>query len=224
MSRNCLKPNKSFVISLATMLAALFITAAISMRGKPVIVETNLEKLPMEINGILGVDDSFPESVYTLLNTDVIVFRHFRYPDGSQLDLYIGYYGTSKGGRTIHTPLACMPSQGWGLQESREIILKCKYYPEGISVNYLLSTKGDTSIVSIYWYQSSGTKVLSSGFKQNIQRFLDMVSRNRNDGAFVRITIEAGKGEVGEALIKAKSFSEQVLNLLPSYWPLEKNR
>jgi EpsI family protein len=222
MSRDSNIKDNSFLTSLVTLLVALFLSLAVSMRGTPHVVATNLEKLPMVINGMHGVDDYFPDAVGTLLNTDKDVYRHYRNPDGSQLDLYIGYYGTAKGGRTIHTPLICMPSQGWGLQEYREIKLKCRYYPDGVAVNYLLSSKGETNIVTIYWYQSSGTKVLSSGFKQNVQRFLDMVCRNRNDGAFVRVTLEADRGKVAEALKKAEAFSVQLLNLLPNYWPFEK--
>ncbi len=158
----------------------------ISTRGKPKVVETNLEKLPMEISGMQGVDDSFPESIYRDLNADMNVYRHYRSRDGGQVDLYIGYYGTAKGGRTLHNPIGCLSSQGWGLQESREIKLKCGNYPDGVPVNYLLSTKGDSSITMIYWYQSAGTKVLSNGIRQNIQRFKDMIFRNRNDGALSR--------------------------------------
>jgi len=214
--------NRSFVITMATLILTLSLTVAISTRGKPVVVMTNLENLPMEINDMQGVDDSFPELVYTVLNADKNIYRHYLARDGSRVDLYIGYYGTAKGGRTIHSPTVCLPSQGWGLQESREIKLKSAYYPEGVPVNYLLSTKGDSSITMIYWYQSAGTKVLSNGIRQNIQRFKDMIFRNRNDGALVQITLVADKKDVGAAKKRAESFSEQILNLLPHYWPVEK--
>ena len=214
--------NKTYVIPLATLLVTLFLTVAISMRGKPAVVETNLEKLPMVISGMQGVDDFFSESVYRELNADITVYRHYRSSDGGQADLYIGYYGTAKGGRTAHNPIGCLPGQGWGLQESREIKLKCGYYPDGVPVNYLLSTKGDSSITTIYWYQSAGTKVLSNGIRQNIRRFQDMIFRNRNDGAFVRVTLIADKKDAGTAKIRAESFSEQILNVLPNYWPIEK--
>lgn len=203
-------------------LVTLCLTVAISFRGKPAVVETNLEKLPLEISGMQGVDDSFSESVYKELNADKNVYRHYRSRDGKQLDLYIGYYGTAKGGRTGHNPIGCLPSQGWGLQESREIKLKSGYYPDGVPVNYLLSVKGDSCMTTINWYQSDGTKVFSNGIRQNIHRFLGMIFRNRNDGAFVRITVLSDKDDSSAAKAVATYFSERILNLLPNYWPVEK--
>jgi EpsI family protein len=214
--------SRTFLIAVSVLALTLVLTLLISTRGLPRVGETNLEKLPMEINGMQGVDDSFPESVYNVLNADKNVYRHYRSPDGRQVDLYIGYYGTAKGGRTAHNPIGCLPSQGWGLQESREIRLKCAYYPDGVPVNYLLSTKGDSSITTIYWYQSTGTKVLSNGIIQNIQRFKDKVFRNRNDGAFVRVTLLSDRDDAGTARAFAATFSERILDLLPSYWPVEK--
>jgi len=222
MTLNNKSTNRTFFISMSVLVLTLVLTLVISTRGKPVVVETNLENLPMEISGMHGVNDSFSESVYKELNADKHVYRHYRSNDGRQIDLYIGYYGTAKGGRTAHNPIGCLPSQGWGLQESREIPLKSSYYPEGVPVNYLLSTKDDSSITAIYWYQSSGTKVLSNGIKQNIERFFGMVFRNRNDGAFVRVTLSAGINDADAARKRVESFSEQILTLLPNYWPVEK--
>ena len=222
MTINSKISNRSFVISMSVLVLTLVLIIAISARGKPAVVKTNLEKLPMEISGMQGVDDTFSESVCKELNTDTYVYRHYLSRDGVQVDLYIGYYGTAKGGRTGHNPIGCLPSQGWGLQESRAIKLKSAYYPDGIPVNYLFSTNGDSSITTLYWYQSAGTNVLSNGIRQNIQRFQDMIFRNRNDGAFVRITLLADTKDAAAAKKRAELFSEQILNILPNYWPVEK--
>lgn len=213
--------NRSFVIALASLALTLLLVVAISTRGTPVVIEMNLDKLPMEISGLRGSEDSFPESVYQALNADKHIFRHYRGQNGEQVDLYIGYYGTAKGGRTAHNPIGCLPGQGWGLLESKEIILKPQYHPDGVPVNYLLSSKGDTVITTIHWYQSAGTKVISSGIRHNVQRFFGMVFHNRNDGAFVRVTIVSNREDVGAARAVAESFSLQVLNLLPRFWPVE---
>jgi len=213
--------RNAIAVCSTVLMLALVMVLLLSLRGNPVVVETNLD-LPMEINGMVGSEDSFPESVYQELNADKNVYRHYRSKDGRQVDLYIAYFGTAKGGRTGHSPLFCLPSQGWGVQDSREIILESSYYPHGVAVNYIYSTKGDSALITIYWYQSARTKVLSSGIKQNVQRFLGMILHNRNDGAFVRVTIDSDKEGAGEAMKLAKSFSERIVELLPSYWPVEK--
>jgi len=115
--------NKSFYISLILLLTTITGAFLISRRGDPVVVATNLENLPMEIAGFKATEDFFSEAVYKELNADKHVYRHYRSEDGRQVDLYIGYYGTAKGGRTPHNPYACLPGAGWGIIEAHKVQL-----------------------------------------------------------------------------------------------------
>ena len=220
--------NKSFTISLIILLTTIASVAAIASRGSPVVVATNLENLPMEIAGFKATEDFFPDSVYEELNADKHVYRHYRSSDGKQVDLYIGYYGTAKGGRTGHNPYACLPGAGWGIVKARKVQLTAhslpltKYYPNGVDVNYVLARKGDVFETVLHWYQSAGTKVLATGIQKNIQRFLGRILKNRNDGAFVRVSVNTDERHIDEANKLAKLFAERVLALLPNYWPVEK--
>ena len=192
------------------------------MRGTPVIVETNLENIPMIISGFTGTEDSFPDSVYKELKADQHVYRHYRSANGKQVDLYIGYYGTARGGRTGHNPNACFSGAGWEFLENKKSKLKADYLNKEVSVNYLLIKKGLIYDCILHWYQSAGTKVLDSGFKQNLQRFIGRTLYNRNDGAFVRVSVSTNKDGIENANQLVKAFAEEILNLLPSYWPVEK--
>jgi EpsI family protein len=214
--------NKSFVASLVIFLVTIALVTFISRRGNPVVVKINLENLPMEIGGYKGTEDSFPESVYRELNADKHVYRHYKNAEGKQVDLYIGYYGTAKGGRTGHNPYACLPGAGWGIVDSREVKVMTKYNADGVDINYILARKGEVCESVLHWYQSAGNKVLATGIQQNIQRFIGRVFYNRNDGAFVRISVRSEQRGVEEAYLLTKSFAEKILDLLPYYWPIEK--
>jgi EpsI family protein len=185
------------------------------------VVKTNLENLPMGIGGFKGTEDSFPESVYKELNADKHVYRHYKNAEGKQVDIYIGYYGTAKGGRTGHNPYACLPGAGWGIVDTKQVTLKTNNYPNGIPINYILARKGETYESVLHWYQSAGNKVLSTGIQQNIERFKGRVLYNRNDGAFVRISAFSEEKGIEEAGLLTKSFAEKVLDLIPQYWPVE---
>ncbi len=213
--------NKTFTFALATLLLTLGIAFAIARRGVPFVVATNLENLPMEIMGMKGTEDYFDNAIYQELNADRHVYRHFRDGKGRLISLYIGYYGTAKGGRTPHNPYACLPAAGWGITQTNMVQLKANYYPDGVQVNYILAQKGDLYETVLHWYQASGDKILASGLQQNIQRFISRVTRNRNDGAFVRVSIFSQKEGTSEALELAVSFAENILYMLPSYWPVE---
>ena len=214
--------NKSFFTSIAILVIAIVLVILISQRGEPTVVKTNLENLPMEISGYKATEDFFPDSVYKELNADRHVYRHYRNAEGKAIDLYIGYYGTAKGGRTPHNPYGCLPGAGWGIVDSKQVSLKTNNYPNGISVNYILARKGETYETVLHWYQSAGNKVLSTGIQQNIERFKGRVFYNRNDGAFVRVSVFGKEESLKEANLLVQSFAEKVLDLLPEYWPLEK--
>jgi EpsI family protein len=198
------------------------LVALIASRGQPVVVKTNLENLPIEIAGFKATDDFFPDSIYKVLNADRHVYRHYRNSDGRQIDLYIGYYGTAKGGRTGHNPYGCLPGAGWGIVETKQVSLKTNNLADGVRVNFILARKGEEYESVLHWYQSAGNKILSSGIQQNIERFKGRVFYNRNDGAFVRVSVVTNQKGIEEANLLANSFTEQILDLLPSYWPVER--
>jgi len=214
--------NRPFIISIVIFFVSIAVVAFVSFRGTPFVVENNLDKIPMEIAGFKATEDFFSEAIYKELNAQAHIYRHYRSNDGKQVDLYIGYYSTARGGRTGHNPIACFSGAGWDFIDISRAELKVKTYPDNIFVNYLLTRKGETFEPTLHWYQSAGTKVLENGIKQNIQRFIGKVIYNRNDGAFVRLSVTTDKDGVGEALITLKQFAVKILELLPEYWPIER--
>lgn len=213
--------SKSFIFSLSLFLLAGMGVAMIAWRGEPRVIETKLENLPMEIAGFRGLEGRFPDSVYKELNADRHVYRHYRDRTGRQVHLYIGYYGTAKGGRTGHNPYACLPGAGWAIIEARNLRLKTRKFADGVDLNWVLARKGEVYETVIHWYQSAGVIVLATGFDQNIQRFLGRILHNRNDGAFVRVSVLTHEEGLPAAGDLARSFSVNILDLLPDYWPVE---
>jgi EpsI family protein len=130
-----------------------------------VVQETNLERLPVGISDYSGIDDSFSDSVYKELNADKHVYRHYRDKSGSQIDLYIGCYGTGKGGRTGHDPHGCLPGAGWKIPELKRVKVTSQTYANGVDIYYVLAQKGEIHESVFHWYQAGGNKILSSGIQ-----------------------------------------------------------
>lgn len=215
--------NKTFTGCCLLLLMTLCAVVVISARTAPVVTQTNLEKLPMNISGYTATDDTFPDSVYRLLNADKHLYRHYRSPSGDQIDLYVGYYGTAKGGRTGHNPYACLPGSGAAIVETDFVQIKQTATGKNVQVNYILSRKDNSNTVMLHWYQTAGKTVVSSGIAQNIERFKGRILHNRNDGAFVRITADSAVGNLATTRQRVEQFAEIVMNLLPEYWPVENN-
>ncbi|MGD9210320.1 MAG: EpsI family protein [Desulfobacteraceae bacterium] len=214
--------SKSYYWTLFLFAVTIILILLINQRGEPKVVVTNLEKIPMVIDGYFGVNDYFPDSVYEELNADQHVYRHYRSMNGKQIDLYIGYYGTAKGGRTGHNPYACLPSAGWGIIEAERVIIPYPKNGKKVSVNSIVAKKNRSYEVVLHWYQSDRNKILSSGIKQNIQRFISRITKNRNDGAFVRVSMLSDSEGLKDARRDVREFTKTILKIIPNYWPKEK--
>lgn len=214
--------NKFYALCLAMMLLAAGVVAVSFSRPAPVVVQTNLEKLPMVISDYTATEDSLSDSVYKELNADKHVYRHYKSQNGDRLDLYIGYYGTAKGGRTPHNPYACLPGGGSAIVDTDVVYLKQSVTGNSVPINYILASKSGANTVMLHWYQTAGKTVVSTGLNQNIERFKGRVLHNRNDGAFVQVTAYPFEGDIQKTTQRVAQFAENVLDLLPGYWPVEK--
>ena len=213
-------PNsRAYLFSLIALVATFAAVMLIAQRGEPVVVRTNLENIPLQFGHYQGTEDRFSDAVYEELNADLHLYRHYRRPDGNVISLYIGYYGTAKGGRTGHNPYSCLPSAGWGIIQGDQVSLRNG--KGGASVNAIVAQKGDVYETVLHWYQSDKNKVLATGVQQNIQRLLGRIRYNRNDGAFVRVSMLTASDRLGEARQDVTRFAEKLLTILPEYWPEE---
>ena len=213
--------SRPFLFSTLILLAATAAITAVNLRGSPEVRQINLDRLPLKIGGYEGVKDRFPQSVYDVLNADAHIYRHYVSPRGHRVDLYIGYYGTAKGGRTSHNPYGCLPGAGWAIVSSDQIEVPVAYETGDTRLNYLVSRKGPQYQCMVHWYQASGTRVLTTGWQMNIQRFVGRVLQNRNDGAYVQVSAVTGEQGLPKVKARLRAFAEEVLALLPTYWPEE---
>ena len=212
---------KNFVFAALMLSLTLALVLKINARGMPIVRHTNLENLPMHIAEYQGQEDSFSQGVYDELKADRHVYRHYRSPQGDRIDLYVGYYGTAKGGRTGHNPYGCLPGAGWGIVENTTIVLRPIYKLQGADLNMITARKDDDYNIMLHWYQSAGTKVLSTGIEQNLQRFKGRLLYNRNDGAYLQISSLTKEQDVSLTKERLANFASEVLELLPKYWPEE---
>jgi EpsI family protein len=204
-----------FFVSLVALSLTLGSVIYLSGRPLPDVVEKRLDNLPYIIGPWEGKNFSFDKLIIDELDTDESIARNYIDDTGKYIiTLYIGYYGTKKGGRTGHNPNSCYPSSGWNIISDTSANITKGYG----RVNRLLVKKGDTSQIVYHWYQDED-KIIQSGIEQNINRFINKVRLNRDDGAFVRISINGRTEEEENALIQ---FGKLLMPLIAGNWPVEK--
>jgi EpsI family protein len=176
-----------------------------------------LATLPIRIDVYDGHDIPLESTVESVLRADFNLQRAY-YGAGSLVWLYVGYYGTTRGGRPEHTPRGCYTGAGWGIESARTL----RVDPDGdLRVNeYLVEGNGERRLVH-FWYRSAQRTGMLGGWDLNINRFVGRITAGRADGALILISTPlSGDDEIG-ARGRLLGFASALDPLLAERWPTE---
>lgn len=178
-----------------------------------------LDEVPNELGGWQGSSLPVDDSVADMLRADFNLQRAYVHPFGGLVFAYVGYYGTTRGGRPEHTPRMCYQAQGWKLVEDRTYVVDVSI---GLEVNEVVVERDGERRLVHFWYRTRRT----TGLVQEVALILDhAVGRlfdGRADGALVRIStpIDGSDGIVA-ARSRLTEFGTQFERKLGDHWPIE---
>jgi len=180
---------------------------------------TFLDKFPKTIEKWTMINQqTMDEEVLNLLKVDDYILRTYSDKSGNDLNLYIGYFQTQYEEKRIHSPNYCLPGGGWRIIEAREYMLSLRGNgTDSIPVQLNIVSKGSKTLLVLWWYQGRG-RVSTGEYSNKFYLFWDAVTRNRTDGALVRIDMPI-TDEVNKTLSIVHSFLNPFLQLLPEYIP-----
>jgi EpsI family protein len=164
-----------------------------------------------------GNDERFDAAVERVLRADEYLLRDYRSSDGRVASFYVGYYATQRNGATYHSPLNCLPGNGWNLSEPARILIKPVDGRPAFEANRYLIQDGRQTLLMVYWYQGRG-RAVASEYWAKIYTVVDSLRRHRSDGSMVRVTVPIGDSESG-AIETAGKFAAEVSPVLPAYVP-----
>lgn len=216
--------KKSYLISFIIITASLVLLNRLEIGSNVIVVDKRLDKFPRTIGEYQSIDIPLESDVIRILDTDVFIFRRYISQGGNTITFYIGFYGTKKGGRSDHSPRGCYPGAGWAIakEEKVELIVRSGDSSRRVFLNMLYVSKGSMKEIVYHWYQTDRQKIISSGVKMNINKFMSRLMYNRNDGAFVRVSSEVnGNPELTRK--RLEQFIRDIYPLIIEYWPHEKD-
>lgn len=208
-------------VGTALLVLALLGVGALGWRlqlAPPLQVDASaLAALPEQIGAWRGRDIPVEATVESILRADFNLQRVYRHPTGAFVWLYIGYYGTARGGRPEHTPRGCYTGAGWEIESSRPL----RVTPDGDLrvTEYRVARGGERRLVH-FWYRSHRRTGMVSGLDLNVERVLGRLSEGRADGALVRISTPI---RVDETTARARllAFASELDPVLARHWPSE---
>ena len=177
-----------------------------------------LNDVPTQIGRWKSTDLPLASVVESELRADFNFQRTYLTRSGDKIWLYVGYYGTARGGRPEHTPRGCYTGAGWGIESSR--IVEIDSNDEFRANEYLIEQRGEQRLVH-FWYRSYRRTGLLGGLDQNIDRLLGRLLDGRADGALVRISTPISENDTTAARGRLLSFASLLDPLLGKHWPIE---
>lgn len=181
---------------------------------------TPLAALPLEIAGWHGVDIPLEDDVTAMLRADLNVQRTYSGAGGDIVFLYIGYYGTDRGGRPEHTPEVCYPSAGWEIVRSDDLVIDPGL---GLGANeMLIERKGERRLVQ-FWYRSLYRTGIHDPIGALTDKILNRLLNGRADGALVRVSMPLRpNADLFIVRSQLRTFATSLEPLLAEHWPLER--
>jgi EpsI family protein len=204
-----------FWITAIVLVGATVLLHGVS-HGETIVPREPLRDLPHVLGAWQGEDHPLDAQVLQVAAVSDYANRLYVDRGGEAIQLYIGFYDSQRTGSTIHSPKNCLPGAGWDPVRSGDAKVAL---PDGdvITVNeYVVQQDQDRRMV-FYWYQGRG-RVVANEYSGKFWMVADAISRNRSDGALVRLVTSMSDGETS-ARARLTGFAQILLPDLDEFIP-----
>jgi EpsI family protein len=161
--------------------------------GEAVIPHQPLRELPYTLGSWTGTEQPLEERIVQAVGVSDYTNRIYSGQQIGLAQLYVGYYASQRTGDTIHSPKNCLPGAGWDPVQSGYTKISVSGGRQIVVNEYVIQQGLDKELV-FYWYQDRG-RVIASEYSAKFWMVADAISRNRTDGALVRLVTPMNDSE-----------------------------
>jgi EpsI family protein len=215
-----------FIVAVALLAATLAAAQGIEFREK-IPPAKDFASFPLEVGEWTGRRDAMEEKFIKELDLSDYVIVDYQ-NSGKAVNFYTAYYETQRKGESIHSPETCLPGGGWEFKNAGVVTVPLSA-PAGssgqrangptITVNRAFMEKGATKQLSYFWFPSRD-RVLKNAWEMKWYNFWDALTRQRTDGALVRLITPVYPNEgVEEADRRLAEFTQAIVPVLNEYLP-----
>ncbi len=177
-----------------------------------------LAALPEELEGWRGHDIPLEGTVESMLQADFNLQRQYEHPLAEPIWVYVGYYGTARGGRPEHTPPVCYKAHGYQILDQRVVTLD----PDReLRANEMRVAYGGHHELVLYWYRSHRRGGLLDGIDLSLDKLASRLTSGRADGALIRTSVEFQGENLEAARSRLLAFSAALDRAVSTHWPRE---
>jgi exosortase D (VPLPA-CTERM-specific) len=208
-----------FIVTALMLGGTLVLSHGIEFREK-MPMNQSFDRFPLQIADWIGRREPMEQKIIDELDLSDYLIVDYRNPAGQSVNFYVAYYESQRKGESIHSPESCLPGGGWVFNRAGTIRVSLKNHnPAEMKVNRALMQKGAWQQLSYFWFPQRD-RILTNLYQLKLYNFWDALTRQRTDGALVRlITPMDEKEEVEEAEERLSEFTSVLVPVLDRFLP-----
>ncbi|RME33477.1 MAG: VPLPA-CTERM-specific exosortase XrtD [Gammaproteobacteria bacterium] len=206
--------------ALVSLLIAAPLGLAIGQRQDVVPPRQSLIDFPDRLGAWQGRRDRLEAVFLDALKLHDYIISDYLGPQGEPVNFYVAWYDHQHAGSAAHSPRSCIPGGGWHISSVEERVSgTLSLHGQPVRYNRVEIRKGDHRQLVYYWFVEQG-RVTANEYLAKWYIFWHALTRNRTDGALVRLVTPILPGEDwadGDARLLA--FMDQLRGHLDAYIP-----
>ncbi len=184
---------KPYLISVVLLMVTMGALAFGDGQPKNIPLRTSFVEFPDRIGEWTALRDRLEAPVIQKLGLTDYVLADFENGAGEWVNLYAAYFASQRTGQAAHSPETCIPAGGWRILSFSSPLIA---HGDGTTqrVNRVeIEKRGQRQLV-YYWFQQRG-RHLTNQYWVKAYVVWDAITRDRTDGALVRVTTPLGLSE-----------------------------
>lgn len=213
-------PGPAYLCSVAILIPFTVLSSVLVDREEVPPTRTAFVDFPMEIGPWRGERFPLEKQYIDTLRFDDYVLADYRSGHRHQVNFYTAYYGSQRKGQSAHSPQSCLPGGGWEIASlTHKELPSSPQMKQPVMVNRAVIHKGEQKQIVLYWFKQRD-RYLADEYLVKMYLLWDAISRQRTDGALVRLASLVGPGE-SEAMVdqRLQDFAAEIGHELNRFVP-----
>jgi exosortase D (VPLPA-CTERM-specific) len=162
-----------------------------------------------------------PQVEHALGLDDYILSDYSKAETGGVVNFYVAYYASQRKGNSPHSPEVCIPGGGWQITKLDRTSYHSKTLGVTLPLNRVVIARDNEKQLVYYWFVQRGRNIANE-YWAKWYLLLDAITKNRTDGALVRLVTPFYPGEPEHAADeRLQSFIDELEPRLSKYLPPE---
>jgi len=206
---------RSFVAAAAVVVAGVALELAVPERPEIAPSRPAFSEFPSQIGAWSGTPSSLEQMYLDALRLDDYLLMDYTAAELSPVNFYVAYYKSQRdSGMSVHSPRLCLPAGGWKVESFEPYTLAAAGGSRAWPVNRVVIERDGQRELVYYWFRERDRR-LTNEYVVRWYIFWDGLTRNRTEGALVRLVAPVPKGtpieQIDRQLTQFAALSEEPL-------------